>query len=183
MKLDNNTPITPSFGMSMRKPRGESLKRMNAYFRKELAITPFHKLAYREFCLKQHNNKYYDIYFKPAQHGGLIQSNDAFVVTPKNGVLGKPIEVPCVASKYGTNVDKTLVYRDDKYQRFLEAHPIFGKHKILKVIAALPYAIEDFATIAKSLVARPENLLPDALRQASKIAKNMEKIESHFINI
>ena len=33
MKLDNNTPITPSFGMSMRKPRGESLKRMNAYFR------------------------------------------------------------------------------------------------------------------------------------------------------
>ena len=160
MKLDNNTPITPSFGMSMRKPRGESLKRMNAYFRKELAITPFHKLAYRE----------------------LIQSNDAFVVTPKNGVLGKPIEVPCVASKYGTKVDKTLVYRDDKYQRFLEAHPIFGKHKILKVIAALPYAIEDFATIAKSLVARPENLLPDALRQASKIAKNMEKIESHFIN-
>ena len=85
-------------------------------------------------------------------------------------------------SKYGTKVDKTLVYRDDKYQRFLEAHPIFGKHKILKVIAALPYAIEDFATIAKSLVARPENLLPDALRQASKIAKNMEKIESHFIN-
>lgn len=182
MKVDNNTPITPSFGMSMRKPRGESLKRMNAYFRKELAITPFHEIAYKEFCRKQSKNKYYDIYFKPAQHSGLIQSNDAFVVIPKNGVLGKPIEVPCVASKYGTKTDKTIVYRDDKYQRFLEAHPTFGKHKILKAIAALPYAVEDFATITKALITRPENLPPDALRRASKIAKNMEKIESHFID-
>ena len=80
MKLDNNTPITPSFGMSMRKPRGESLKRMNAYFRKELAITPFHKLAYREFCLKQHNNKYYDIYFK-----GIYMEFQVFFAQPKCG--------------------------------------------------------------------------------------------------
>ena len=182
MKIENNTPITPSFGMAMKRPSGESLKRMNAYFRNELAVTPFHKLAYKEFCRKQHNNKYYDIYFKPAQQNGLIHSNDAFVVTPKKGVLGKPIEVPCVVSKYGTKADKTLVYRDDKYQRFLEAHPTFEKHKILKAIAAMPYAVEDFVTISRTLIANPENFLPDALRQASKIAKNMEKIESHFID-
>lgn len=182
MKIDNNTPVSPAFGMSMKRPKGDDLKKMNAYFRRELAVTPFHKIAYHEFCYKQSKSKYYDIYFKPGVHEGLINSNDCFIISPKKGVLGKPIEVPCVPSKYGPKMDKTIVYRDDKYQRFLEAHPKIGKNKILKTLAEVPYVLEDFVTIAKTLIFKPENLLPDSLRQASRIVKNMEQLEKHFID-
>ncbi len=172
MEIVNNN--TPSFGMAYKNPKGTDLGRMNAYFRREGADSILHKMAFKRFKLHQNKNKSYDIVFRPGYKTNLLQANDAFVVTPKDGVWGKPTEFPCISTRYGSSLDKSLRYDDDKYHRFLENHPHIAKHRILRAIASIPYTLEETTTLAKDLIIRPENMLPDSLRAAGDFAKRMD---------
>lgn len=97
--MEVRNDVTPSFGMAFIPPKGEALNRMNAYFHKEMADLPTGKIAFKEFCLKHKHDRYFDMTFRPAVNSGRIQANDCFVITPKNGVFGQEIAIPCVVSK------------------------------------------------------------------------------------
>lgn len=173
MKVENNTP---SFGMAYKSPKGSELRKMKAYFHSEGADTVLHKMAFKRFRLKQRNNKHYDIIFKPGYKTDMLQANDSFVVTPKAGVWGTSVEFPCAPTKYGSSLDKSLRYDDDKYHRFLENHPHIAKHRIFRAIASIPYTLEEATVLAKDLIIRPENMMPDSLRQAGNFAKKMDSL-------
>lgn len=176
MEIYTNTPQT-TFGMAFKNPKGRDLKKMNAYFRRECADTLMHKMAFKRFKHSQSKLKYVDIYFRPGYKQGMVQANDAFIVSPKKGVWGGSVEVPCVPQQYDaeSQLDRIFLYHEEKHKRFLETHPAFRNHKVLKSISFITYTLKDSFSLAVALLARPNELLPNSLRQAGLVAKKMNK--------
>lgn len=174
VKMEVRNDVTPSFGMAFIPPKGEALNRMNAYFHKEMADLPTGKIAFKEFCLKHKHDRYFDMTFRPAVNSGRIQANDCFVITPKNGVFGQEIAIPCVVSKNGTKEDKAMLYQEDKFERFLSKHPTIKNNLILKTIASIPYVLKDMYILNKGLL-HPNDGLPDSLAEADKMLTRLER--------
>ncbi len=172
--MEVRNEVTPSFGMAFIPPKGKALDRMNEYFRSEMADLPTGKVAFKEFCLKHKHDKYFDISFKPAMNQGMIHSNDCFVISPKKGVWGRDIEIPCIPSKNGTKEDKAMLYQEDKFDKFLMEHPTIKNNPILKAIAYIPYMLKDLYIINKGVL-HPDDGLPNSLANADKMATRLER--------
>lgn len=172
--------VTPNFGMAFIPPKGQALEKMNEYFYREMADLPTSKVAFKEFCLKHKHDKYFDISFKPARNNGMIQANDCFVISPKQGVFGQDVEIPCIPSKNGTKEDKAMLYQEDKFERFLDKHPKIKNNRILKAIAAVPYLLKDIMIINKGFF-HPDDGLPESLARADEVLTRLERaFEKNF---